>query len=590
MSRVFLFFMPHEAIKEANKEANNDMENNMEYIDLHVKEEFRIAKRQQDHDVKQRGQNKKRFIRKSTDNIDLCIKVALGQECPGCLKSHDLQAYLLQKEPDLGNTCPKILQLGYCRYGVKCRFATSHPPSMLYQDEDVINYAVNYQRLVRNNHFNLDRANLFKSWMDSQKSITAQASANQPNVNSTKRDNTLNNAPDDAHRTLESTPPAPQNQNTLESLDNANPKTLENLDNANPKTLENLDNANPKTLESLDNANPKTLESLNNAAPQDKTPENLHVPAPQNHKTGHVLHQTTAEAPINLTLQRDEKTLDVPIKLRPAEKKKLDFCGKTYLAPLTTVGNLPFRRICKEYGVDITCGEMALAHSLLKGNGMEWSLFRRHKSEDFFGVQLTGNDPYEFAKVCNIIQDNMQIDFLDLNLGCPIDAICNRGAGSTLMTKRSKLQNIILGANAVLDCPITVKLRTGITEKRIAHNLIPLFQDWGVQAVTLHGRSKQQRYTRLADWNYIAECASLTDPTKMAFFGNGDIFNPEEYEAHMKTPNVSGIMIGRAGLIKPWIFDELKTGKLYDISSSERMAMLQRFANYGLEHWFLDVT
>ncbi|CAB0005275.1 unnamed protein product, partial [Nesidiocoris tenuis] len=168
----------------------------------------------------------------------------------------------------------------------------------------------------------------------------------------------------------------------------------------------------------------------------------------------------------------------------------IDWKDKLYLAPLTTLGNLPFRRICKEYGADVTCGEMALASSLLRGDASEWSLVKRHSSEDLYGVQI-------------------------------------------------------------------------------------------------HGRSREQRYTKNADWDYVEECAKKVFPVPV--FGNGDVLSYEDYaRVRDQCPTVQGVMIGRGALMKPWIFQEIKEKRIMDPSSSERLDMLRRFTNYGLDHWGSD--
>lgn len=298
---------------------------------------------------------------------------------------------------------------------------------------------------------------------------------------------------------------------------------------------------------------------------------------------------------VELAENKDDSEFEDRVKLRLCEKKKIDFRGKTYLAPLTTVGNLPFRRICKGFGVDITCSEMALGRELLNGKTSEWALTRRHASEDFFGIQVACNFPDSYARCVQMLSEHVDADFIDLNLGCPVDTIMKTGCGSALMERKTKLRAMILGAQHVTSLPITVKLRTGVRHNTlVAPKFVPMFSELGVSAVTLHGRTTEQRYTKMADWDIIAQCSALAAghhslQTTPAFFGNGDVFSPQDYYTHLEAiPSLAGIMIGRGALIKPWIFQEIKERKIWDISSRERLDILKDYAQFGLEHWGSD--
>jgi len=296
-------------------------------------------------------------------------------------------------------------------------------------------------------------------------------------------------------------------------------------------------------------------------------------------------------------------------RVRPTEKRRLDWKGKLYLAPLTTTGNLPFRRLCASFGSDIHCGEMGLAESYLNGQGGEWSLVRRWEGERIFGTQICGSKPQLLLPAVEALVNEVGsgLDFVDLNCGCPIDLVYNRGAGSALLDHAGRLGKILRGVNAVLgEIPLTIKLRTGTTSKNTTHKLFARLQTkWGCSAVTLHGRSRKQRYKNLADWDYIKTCADTlrssvqswneesrhADEVEMVpipVFGNGDVYSWEDYRDNMARTGVDGEMVARGALIKPWVFTEIKDQRTWDISSRERLDMYRQFAENAISHWGSD--
>jgi tRNA-dihydrouridine synthase 3 len=277
------------------------------------------------------------------------------------------------------------------------------------------------------------------------------------------------------------------------------------------------------------------------------------------------------------------------------DRKSIDFRGKVYVAPLTTVGNLPFRRIMKQYGADITCGEMAVATCLLEGKHTEWSLVKRHVSEDVFGVQLAAGHPDQFVRAAEILQNHVEMDFVDLNLGCPLDILCNKGAGAHLMLREKRLKDSLIGICNTLSVPVTIKMRTGWDgTKPIAHKLVPHIQSWGIDGLAtifIHGRSRLQRYSKEANWDYISQVAmSQSDQfRKIPIVGNGDIFSYTDYEEKIDREGVEATaMLARGALIKPWLPTEIKERRHWDISATERMDILKDFVRFGLEHWGSD--
>ncbi|KAI1811762.1 tRNA-dihydrouridine synthase 3 [Poronia punctata] len=360
--------------------------------------------------------------------------------------------------------------------------------------------------------------------------------------------------------------------------------------------------------------------------------------------------QGTEDAPVDPNEAAELRAQFVDPPFKPSEKRKIYFGRETpVLAPLTTQGNLPFRRLCSDLGAQITYSEMAMALPLIQGQKGEWALMKTHKSElapprftpedgkivegydnskDMkWGAQISGNQAWVAMKATEALTKFLpHLRVVDLNCGCPIDLVYQTGAGSGLLDTPNKLEKMVRGMNAVSgEVPITVKLRTGVRDGRpTAQRLIERlafgntdFRDRlgapGTAAMTLHGRSRQQRYTKKANWEYIAECAaliksykdkkdSLTDTIleadastqantidgKIYFIGNGDCYSHVDYLDHIDNAKVDSVMIARGAMIKPWIFEEIERGQYLDKSASERLGYIEKFVRYGLEAWGSD--
>lgn len=145
--------------------------------------------------------------------------------------------------------------------------------------------------------------------------------------------------------------------------------------------------------------------------------------------------------------------------------------------------------------------------------------------------------------------------------------------------------------------PLTLKMRTGVYQiKSIAKGVISSVREWTnerIGLITVHGRSREQRYTKLADWEYIKECClEANKPTDglgpIPVFGSGDVMSQEEYYERVESFGVSGVMFARGALIKPWLFTEIKERRTWDISATERMDILKKYVNYGMQNWGSD--
>jgi tRNA-dihydrouridine synthase 3 len=523
-------------------------------------------------DKKQKGQNTSRTFGSSRDKTPLCSSRALynekaSKDCPfgtKCKYEHDLRKYLKKGRREdlttLGGKCPVYEVKGYCHLGWKCRFVGSHSEERTADDgEKELVLLEDLQRKVK-----------LKDLHEDEVEVVNVVSKDVKFGLSRRRIGT------------------PRSDQYLEWI----------------------------------NSNKDAERDLFDA------------------------HQGDSKGLKEEKEARRAEYVEAPF--RPSEKRRLYYGPETpVLAPLTTQGNMPYRRLCVDLGCQVTWSEMAMSMPLIQGERGEWALMKAHESEvaaprfqskgtvvqgydnsiDMkFGAQIAANKPWLANKAVEVLTDNCpKLRAIDLNCGCPINLVCETGSGSALLDQEPKLEHILRGMNYVSkEVPITVKIRMGTknvqptAQKLIKRLVLGGYEAMesgkgtsGVAAITLHGRSKQQRYSKSADWSYIAECASLikrlkrdqdeqadtsaeADPRDLAngghvyFIGNGDCYSHEDYYDHMDNAHVDSVMVGRGALIKPWIFEEIEQGQYLDKSATERLTYIEKFSRYGLQTWGSD--
>ncbi len=258
------------------------------------------------------------------------------------------------------------------------------------------------------------------------------------------------------------------------------------------------------------------------------------------------------------------------------------FRGVVALAPMATGGNLPYRRLCREFGADLTCCEMILAHKLVKGSRRELPLLRRHPDERPFGIQLAGSKPDVLAEAARLAAAQ-GCDYIDLNFGCPIDVMVRRGIGAAVLKRPARLEALVAAVRRVVDLPLVVKLRTGWSEQRI--NVLETARAataGGADALVVHGRTREQRYRRAADWELIA---AVADAVPVPVLGNGDILTVWDARRRLSGSGVAGLSIARGALIKPWIFRELREDRPWYPTVAERWGVMRRYLELCREHF-----
>lgn len=227
------------------------------------------------------------------------------------------------------------------------------------------------------------------------------------------------------------------------------------------------------------------------------------------------------------------------------------------LAPMEDVTDIGFRRLCKRYGAAMVYTEFVSAEALVRSVKSTMNKLTISDDERPVGIQIYGRDVPQMVEAAKIVEEAGP-DLIDINFGCPVKKVAGKGAGAGMLQNIPLLLDITREVVKAVKVPVTVKTRLGWnSENLIITELAEQLQDCGIQALTIHGRTRAQMYTGQADWTLIGE-VKRNPRIHIPIIGNGDITTPEEAKQAFERYGVDAVMIGRATFGHPWIFKEIR--------------------------------
>lgn len=222
------------------------------------------------------------------------------------------------------------------------------------------------------------------------------------------------------------------------------------------------------------------------------------------------------------------------------------------------VTDIGFRMLCKRYGASMVYTEFVSAEALVRSVKSTVNKLTISDEERPVGIQIYGRDVESMVEAAKIVEDQAHPDVIDINFGCPVKKVAGKGAGAGMLQNVPLLLDITKNVVKAVSTPVTVKTRLGWSnDNLIICDLAEQLQDCGIQALTIHGRTRAQMYTGSADWTLIGE-VKKNPRINIPIIGNGDITSPEETKRAFEEYGVDAVMIGRATFGRPWIFKEIR--------------------------------